>query len=123
MSDNSDVNSNNAELLPVQSMPMTVYLAYAEDAQRQHYLVLQVNQNTSLYEALDQSGWLSKFPELASWCQEVRDIVTPTAKRWHIGVYAKKQPLNYLLQPLDRIEVYRSLSADPMSQRKNKSRG
>ncbi|PKG67640.1 RnfH family protein [Psychrobacter sp. Choline-02u-13] len=101
---------------------MTVYLAYAQDEQRQHYLALQVGQGTSLYAALAQAGWLEKFAELAEWCEQVIDITTPTAKRWHVGIYAQKQPLSYLLQPFDRIEVYRSLSADPMSQRKNKSR-
>ena len=101
---------------------MTVYLAYAEDEQRQHYLALQVKQGVSLYEALVQAGWLEKFTELAEWCEQAIDITTPTAKRWHVGIYAQKQPLSYLLQPFDRIEVYRSLSADPMSQRKNKSR-
>lgn len=123
MAEDSEMNDKGAGSSSAQSIPMTVYLAYAEDAQRQHYVALQVSHGTSLYEALKQSDWLSKFPELASWCQEVIDIVTPTAKRWHIGVYAKKQPLSYVLQPLDRIEVYRSLSADPMSQRKSKSRG
>lgn len=103
-------------------MPMTVYLAYAEDAKRQHYLTLQVNHETSLYAALMQAGWLVKFPVLARWCEQVADIATPTAKRWHVGIYAQKQPLSYRLQPFDRIEVYRSLSADPMSQRKSKSR-
>ena len=113
--DNSVPQSTQANL-------MTVYLAYAEDEQRQHYLALQVRQGTSLHEALAQAGWLEKFAELAKWCEQVIDITTPTAKRWHVGVYAQKQPLSYLLQPFDRIEVYRSLSADPMSQRKNKSR-
>ncbi|MGG1354370.1 RnfH family protein [Psychrobacter pacificensis] len=107
----------------LQSELMTVYLAYAEDEQRQHYLVLKVSQGTSLYEALGKAGWLERFAELAKWCEQAVDITTPTAKRWHVGIYAQKQPLNYLLQPFDRIEVYRSLSADPMSQRKNKSRG
>ncbi|MGO2277549.1 RnfH family protein [Psychrobacter sp. AOP7-D1-21] len=105
-----------------QAKLMTVYLAYAEDEQRQHYLALQVKQGVSLYEALVQAGWLENFTELAEWCEQVIDITTPTAKRWHVGIYAQKQPLSYLLQPFDRIEVYRSLSADPMSQRKNKSR-
>ena len=105
-----------------QSALMTVYLAYAEDEQRQHYLSLQVGHGTSLYAALAQAGWLEKFEELARWCEQVIDVATPTAKRWHVGIYAQKQPLSYVLQPSDRIEVYRSLSADPMSQRKNKSR-
>lgn len=102
---------------------MTVYLAYAEEAQRQHYLTLQVSHGTTLYEALAQAGWLTQFEGLARWCEQVTDMVTPTAKRWHVGVYAQKQPLSYLLQPFDRLEVYRSLNADPMSQRKSKSRG
>lgn len=107
----------------LQSELMTVYLAYAEDEQRQHYLALKVSQGTSLYEALGKAGWLERFAALAKWCEQAVNVTTPTAKRWHVGIYAQKQPLNYLLQPFDRIEVYRSLSADPMSQRKNKSRG
>ncbi|WP_286984889.1 MULTISPECIES: RnfH family protein [Psychrobacter] len=102
---------------------ITVFLAYAEEATRQHYQTVQVRQGTTLYEALAQAGWLKQFEELASWCEQVANTMTPTAKRWHVGVYAQKQPLNYILQPSDRVEVYRSLSADPMSQRKNKSRG
>ena len=116
--DKDEVNVN-----PAQTDLITVYLAYAEEATRQHYLPIQVSQGTTLYEALAQAGWLIQFAELATWCEQVADVTTPTARRWHVGVYAQKQPLNYILQPFDRVEVYRSLSADPMSQRKNKSRG
>ncbi|MBP9647044.1 MAG: RnfH family protein [Psychrobacter sp.] len=116
--DEVNVNLTQAE----QSDLITVYLAYAEEASRQHYQTVQVSQGTTLYEALAQAGWLKQFEELASWCEQVANTTTPTAKRWHVGVYAQKQPLNYILQPSDRVEVYRSLSADPMSQRKNKSR-
>jgi len=105
-----------------QAIMITVYLAYAEDAQSQHYLTLSVADGTTLYAALKQAGWLIQFEGLAKWCDEVIDVAVPTAKRWHVGIYAQKQPLNYQLQPFDRIEVYRSLSADPMSQRKSKSR-
>src|SRR5690606_17489700 len=118
--DKDEVNVNPAQT--EQSGLITVYLAYAEEAVRQHYQTIQVSQGTTLYEALAQAGWLKQFEELASWCEQVANTTTPTAKRWHVGVYAQKQPLNYRLQPSDRIEVYRSLSADPMSQRKNKSR-
>ena len=118
--DKDEVNVNPAQT--EQSGLITVYLAYAEEAKRQHYQTIQVRQGTTLYEALAQAGWLKQFEELASWCEHVANTTTPTAKRWHVGVYAQKQPLNYMLQPFDRIEVYRSLSADPMSQRKNKSR-
>lgn len=113
----SDVRKSQLQ----QSTLITVYLAYAEDAQCQHYLTLQVSDGVTLYETLAQAGWLAKFAELAIWCEQVADIITPTAKLWHVGVYAQKQPLSYELKAFDRIEVYRSLSADPMSQRKNKS--
>jgi len=115
--------NSNSTLQSVESKLTTVYLAYAENERCQHYLALKVISGTSLYDALNQAGWLEKFAELAEWCEQVKDVATPTAKRWHVGIYAQKQPLSYVLQPFDRIEVYRSLSADPMSQRKNKSRG
>ena len=118
----TEANNNSAVQEVEQNSLMTVYLAYAEDAVRQHYLTAQVSQGTTLYEALAQVGWLKQFEELATWCEQVVNTTTPTAKRWHVGVYAQKQPLNYQLQAFDRVEVYRSLSADPMSQRKNKSR-
>ena len=104
------------------SLVITVYLAYAETAINQHYASLQVAKGTTLYQALAQSGWLTQFTELALWCEQVLEVTTPTAKLWHVGVYAQKQALNYQLKALDRIEVYRSLSADPMSQRKSKSK-
>ncbi len=121
--DDGNIDRKSVTLESEQPALITVYLAYAQDAQRQHYVALQVSEGAILYEALAQAGWLAKFSELEKWCTEVADIATPTAKRWYVGVYAQKQPLSYQLQPFDRIEVYRSLSADPMSQRKNKSRG
>ena len=83
-----NVNMSQAE----QSNLMTVYLAYAEDGVRQHYLTAQVSQGTTLYEALAQVGWLKQFEELATWCEQVVNTTMPTAKRWHVGVYAQKQP-------------------------------
>ncbi len=121
------LTADNKENIPQdngapQDTMITVYLAYAEDEQKQHYLNLQVYDGTTLYTALKQAGWLAQFEGLAKWCEEVIDVAMPTAKRWHVGIYAQKQPLSYQLQPFDRIEIYRSLSADPMSQRKSKSR-
>jgi len=118
-----DTNSIDTKNEVWQPELITVYLAYAEDETCQHYSALKVCRHTSLYDALKQAGWLAQFPDLAEWCDEVMEVATPAARRWHIGVYSQKQPLSYRLQPFDRIEVYRSLSADPMSQRKNKSQG
>jgi hypothetical protein len=121
------LTANNKDNMPKdmidpQDAMITVYLAYAEDEQHQHYLTLQVADGTTLYAALEHASWLTRFEELATWCAEMIEVAVPTAKRWHVGIYAQKQPLSYQLQPFDRIEVYRSLSADPMSQRKSKSR-
>ena len=110
------------DMVAPQGAMITVYLAYAEDEKQQHYLTLQVVDGTTLYAALKQAGWLIQFDGLATWCAEMSEVTVPIAKRWHVGIYAQKQPLSYQLQPFDRIEVYRSLSADPMSQRKSKSR-
>lgn len=104
------------------SRSMTVNLAYAKTATEQHYQALHVSEGTTIYEALDQAGWLRQFADLALWCQQAIDIKVPTAKLWHVGIFAQKQPLSYQLQPFDRIEIYRSLSADPMSQRKSRSK-
>ena len=98
-----------------------MHLAYAKTATEHHYQALQVIEGTTIYQALQQAGWLIQFTDLAVWCQQVMAIKTPTAKLWHVGIFAQKQPLSYPLQPFDRIEVYRSLSADPMSQRKSRS--
>ncbi|MES1965614.1 RnfH family protein [Psychrobacter sp. AH5] len=116
--DKAELNKKLNSITPM----ITVHLAYAESAKQQHYLTLQVQEGTSLHEALAQAGWLSRFEDLAVWCKQVADITVPKAKLWHVGIYSQKQPLNYQLQAQDRIEVYRSLSADPMSQRKNKSK-
>lgn len=118
-----DLELSDSELATVVQITdkLTVHLAYAESAQCQHYLTLQVDNGTTLYQALAQARWLTQFSKLGVWCEQMADIDVPTAKLWHVGIYAQKQPLSYLLQPMDRIEVYRSLSADPMSQRKSKS--
>ena len=117
-----DKGMMSQDIVAPQDAMITVYLAYAEDEKQQHYLTLQVVDGTTLYAALKQAGWLIKFDGLATWCAEMSEVTMPIAKRWHVGIYAQKQPLSYQLQPFDRIEVYRSLSADPMSQRKSKSR-
>ena len=83
---------------------------------------MQVADGTTLYEALAQASWLEQFADLKLWCEQAATMTTPTAKQWRVGIYAQKQPLNYKLQDFDRIEVYRGLSADPMSQRKSKSK-
>lgn len=100
---------------------ITVQLAFAETCDRQHYVTLQLTQGSTIFQALEQSGWLDQFSDLKSWCKLQLTTQTPSAKGWRVGVFSQKQPLSYELNAYDRIEVYRSLSADPMAQRKSKS--
>ncbi|WP_219848169.1 MULTISPECIES: RnfH family protein [Psychrobacter] len=99
---------------------IAITLAFAETCERQHYARLQLNKGSTILQALEQSGWLVKFPELKAWCFEHLDKA-PTPKQWRVGVFSQKQPLSYILAEHDRIEIYRNLTLDPMAKRKHKS--
>lgn len=106
-----------------------ISLAYAPSSGQQYYQELDVPMGTTIYEALQFSGWLGleasankDFAILNSWCEQTHQELSPNAKEWFIGVYADKKPLNYVLSNHDRIEIYRALSADPMNRRKNKAK-
>lgn len=105
-----------AELIPIS-------LAYAPTATEQHYVECEVVKGTTLIEALAEQGWLEQFSELGDWCAKVQKEASASirAKAWHVGVYAQKQPLDYVLLAHDRVEVYRSLLADPMKIRKKRA--
>lgn len=38
-----------------------------------------------------------------------------------VGIYGKKKPLDTVLRPLDRIEIYRPLVADPKESRRRRA--
>ncbi|WP_131668397.1 RnfH family protein [Psychrobacter pygoscelis] len=99
-----------------------ISLAYAPSAECQYYEQLTVVAGTTIYEALKLAGWLERFADLAQWCEQTATVETPTAKDWYIGIYSQKQPLTYQLKAHDRIEIYRSLSLDPMSKRKKRAK-
>lgn len=98
-----------------------VSLAYAPSQDEQYYEQLRVPVGSTIYEVLLHSGWLDRFEPLALWCEQERHTQTPTAKSWHVGIYSQKQPLNYVVKSQDRIEIYRSLSLDPMKKRKKRA--
>ncbi|WP_066805507.1 RnfH family protein [Moraxella oblonga] len=100
---------------------ITISLAYA-DVDTQHYAELQVPQGTSLYQAIEQSGWLD-LPSLAQFSRWCADNMTtnPNHKAWYVGIYSQKKRLDTVLSDGDRVEIYRPLSYDPMTRRKSKS--
>lgn len=67
---------------------------------------LVVLENTSIYEALLQSGLLSKYQH------EINLTIN------QVGIYGKLKSLNTILKENDRIEIYRPLIFDPKDMRR-----
>ncbi|WP_230659465.1 RnfH family protein [Psychrobacter sp. I-STPA10] len=98
-----------------------ISLAYAPSSTEQWYLEIEVPRGSSIFMALQLSGWLQKDRELAQWCQQHQDAVMVDKKDWRVGVFSQKQPLSYELAASDRIEIYRPLHIDPMNKRKKRA--
>ena len=69
---------------------------------------VQVAPGTTIEQALVLSGVLQDVPEI--------DLAT-----YPVGIYGKKKPLDTVLRPLDRIEIYRPLVADPKESRRRRA--
>lgn len=67
-----------------------------------------VARGTNAGELIELSGYLNNIEELRG-----ADMV-----QLRIGVYAQRVELDYLLQEGDRLEIYRSLKADPKAVRR-----
>jgi uncharacterized protein len=84
-----------------------VEVAYAKP-DRQLILELEAEQGITAKEAVQRSGILDEFPEI--------DI--ETAK---LGIFGKAAAANAVLNPSDRVEIYRPLIADPKEARKKRA--
>lgn len=73
--------------------------------QRQALLPLQVAKGTSAGEAIKLSGILELFPEI--------DL-----EQHRVGVFGRLCTLDRVLEPGDRVEIYRPLLADPKEVRR-----
>jgi putative ubiquitin-RnfH superfamily antitoxin RatB of RatAB toxin-antitoxin module len=78
---------------------MQVGVAYSEPAQ-QLWLRIEVPDETTVQQAIEQSGILQKFPAI--------DLA-----QCKLGIFAKMAELDTLLKPGDRVEIYRAITADP----------
>ena len=83
---------------------MTVEVAYALP-QKQILISLSVKTGTTAMEAIEQSGLLLELPELS-------------IENCKIGIFGKVVHRDVVLQPLDRVEIYRPLIADPKEARR-----
>ncbi|AMO58220.1 protein RnfH [Endozoicomonas montiporae] len=86
-----------------------VEVAYAKPHE-QKILTIQVEEGTSLLEAVRQSGIQSFFPEI--------DVESSK-----LGLYGKAvpKPADQAVREGDRIEIYRALIADPKEVRKRRA--
>lgn len=75
---------------------------------RQTLLSLEVQQGTTLIEAIRQSGILEQHPEIN--LDEVK-----------FGIFSKISPPETVLRAKDRVEIYRALIADPKESRRKRA--
>jgi uncharacterized protein len=78
---------------------MQIGVAYSEPAQ-QLWLRIEVPDETTVQQAIEQSGILQKFPAI--------DL-----DQYKIGIFGKVAELDAMLKPGDRVEIYRAITADP----------
>jgi hypothetical protein len=84
-----------------------IEVAYAKP-ERQLILALEAEPGITAKEAVLRSGILDEFPEI--------DI--ETAK---LGIFGKAAQGSTVLNPMDRVEIYRPLIADPKEARKKRA--
>ena len=87
--------------------PISVEVVYAKP-DKQLVIPLEVESGATLKSAIEQSGILQRFPEI--------DLETVK-----VGLFGKAAPMDAPLTPGDRIEIYRSLIADPKEARKKRA--
>jgi putative ubiquitin-RnfH superfamily antitoxin RatB of RatAB toxin-antitoxin module len=78
---------------------MQIGVAFSEPAQ-QLWLRIEVPEEATVQQAIEQSGILKKFPHI--------DLV-----EYKVGIFGKMAELDDPLKPGDRIEIYRAITADP----------
>jgi putative ubiquitin-RnfH superfamily antitoxin RatB of RatAB toxin-antitoxin module len=76
--------------------------------ERQKLVSLEVEHGCSVAEAIERSGLKDEFPDL---------VVDPRA----VGIFGRKVPPDHVLQPGDRVEIYRPLIADPREARRQRA--
>ena len=86
---------------------MKIEVAYAL-RHKQTLLNIEVNDNASVEDAIQQSNILKKYPEI-------------NLKKNKVGIFGKITSLDVKLREKDRVEIYRPLIADPKEVRKQRA--
>ena len=85
-----------------------VEVAYALP-EEQHIITLNVDEGTTLGQAIELSGFLERHPEIE------------IGKANKVGIFGKVAKTDRVLQPGDRVEIYRPLIADPKEVRRKRA--
>lgn len=88
---------------------MKVMVVYAK-TDRQYTIKLEVAEGTTVFQAAEQSGLADLFPEI--------DLKTVPMGVFGVRV---KMATTTILHPGDRVELYRSLIADPKENRRTRA--
>ena len=86
---------------------MNIEVAYALE-NKQTLLSLEVDQGTTLQQAIELSGILEQYPQI--------DL-----SKDKTGIFGKFAKLDVVLREKDRVEIYRPLIADPKKVRKERA--
>lgn len=86
---------------------ISVELVYINPG-KQYLVNLELPKGCTIDTAIKRSGLLDRFPEL--------DL-----KQNKVGVFNKLKALDYVLNPGDRLEIYRPLLADPKEARRRRA--
>mgnify|MGYP000844845672 FL=1 len=93
---------------------INVEVAYALP-QKQVLKALTVASGTTALQAIEQSGILQDFPEIDTNSDSI-GIFSQV-----LGTKGLAEPAVYQLQPMDRVEIYRPLIADPKEMRRRRA--
>ena len=96
-----------SEMSEVRSEKISVEVCYALPA-RQEIATLSLSAGSTVQQAIDASGLLSKFPEI-------------NLAENKVGIFAKLVKLDAPLRDKDRVEIYRPLIADPKEVRRKRA--
>lgn len=86
---------------------ITVEVAYATP-EEQLLLTVELAAGSTLLQAVEQSGIVERFPQ-----------IDPATMK--TGIFGKLKKADQVLQPGDRVEIYRPLIADPKQVRKERA--
>ena len=86
---------------------MNVEVVYAL-AHEQALVSVEVADGACVIDAIRASGLLTRYPEI--------DL-----EQNKVGIFGKQTKLDALLQPADRVEIYRPLIADPKEVRRQRA--